>query len=301
MAKSSYHAAATANRAPKQDKYLQLRLLIQRLTTADKFRSEYRKIWHRLKRLGVKVSEKIVQLIMREGGWCPIRKFTRKYSSYQGENSHGPDNLLHIPDPATYAGDMALSCYFTTHADQRGLTHDFHADAPNQKWVTDLTEFACTDGKVYLSPIIDRYDGYPISWRAGTSPSADLAVDALTDALATLVPGQCPIVHSDRGMHYRTDKWRAALIGTDARGEDIRRVIPSMSRKATSGDNAAMEGFFGTLKQELIHSQPEKGGWTCLEMMAELEDYRDWYIHDRLNQALDYRTLAEHRELAPAA
>lgn len=62
-----------------------------------------------------------------------------------------------------------------------------------------------------------------------------------------------------------------------------------------------MEGFFGTLKQELIHSRPEKSGWSCRELMTELEDYFDWYIHDRLNQALGYRTLAEYRELAPAA
>lgn len=66
-------------------------------------------------------------------------------------------------------------------------------------WVTDLTEFRIPAGKVYLSPVIDCYDGMPVSWTIGTSPNAELANRMLRDACSTLGDGEHPIIHSDRG------------------------------------------------------------------------------------------------------
>ena len=83
------------------------------------------------------------------------------------------------------------------------VARDFHADAPNKKWLTDLTEFHIPAGKVYLSPIIDCFDGLAVSWTIGTRPDAELVNTMLDNAIGILQDGETPIVHSDRGGHYR--------------------------------------------------------------------------------------------------
>jgi transposase InsO family protein len=107
-------------------------------------------------------------------------KKKRVYSSYQGEFTPAVPNVL-----------------------QR----DFHADLPNKKWLTDITEFTIPAGKVYLSPMIDCFDGMPVSWRIGISPNAELTDGMLDDAVLHLKGGECPIVHTDRGCHYRWPSW----------------------------------------------------------------------------------------------
>ena len=84
----------------------------------------------------------------------------RKYNSYQGELSMAPENLFN---------------------------RDFHADKPNEKWLTDITEFSIPSGKGYLSPVIDCFDGMPVSWRMGVSPNANLVNAMLRDAVNTLI------------------------------------------------------------------------------------------------------------------
>ena len=89
----------------------------------------------------------------------PSYRSPKKYSSYIGEVTPPVENLL---------------------------KRDFHADAPNEKWLTDITEFHIPAGKVYLSPIIDCFDGIPVSWTIGTSPSSGLANASLDKAIKTL-------------------------------------------------------------------------------------------------------------------
>ena len=136
----------------------------------------------------------------------------RRYSSYLGEISPAVENLVN---------------------------RDFQAEAPNQKWLTDITEFHIPAGKVYLSPVIDCFDGLVVSWAIGTRPDAALVNAMLDDAIDTLVEGDRPLVHSDRGAHYRWPGWLSRI-------EDA-KLIRSMSRKGCSPDNAACEGFFGRL------------------------------------------------------
>lgn len=95
-------------------------------------------------------------------------------------------------------------------------------------------------GKVYLSPMIDCYDGLPVAWTIGTSPSADLANSMLDAAISTLNPKEHPIVHSDRGGHYRWPGWIERM--------EKANLVRSMSRKGCSPDNAACEGFHGRVK-----------------------------------------------------
>jgi transposase InsO family protein len=161
-----------------------------------------------LKTKGITVSEKIVRKIMTEEQLVVPRKTRRKYNSYLGEISPAVENLV---------------------------ARDFHAEEPNTKWLTDLTEFHIPSGKIYLSPIIDCFDGLVVSWTIGTSPNAELVNTMLDDAVSCLADGECPIVHTDRGCHYRWPGWISRM--------ESAGLTRSMSKKGCSPDNSACEGF----------------------------------------------------------
>ncbi len=92
------------------------------------------------------------------------------------------------------------------------LNRDFSASAPNEKWLTDITEFQIPAGKVYLSPMIDCFDGMVVSWSIGTRPDAELVNSMLDAAIQTVtVSSDRPVVHSDRGGHYRWPGWLSRI------------------------------------------------------------------------------------------
>ena len=231
-------------------------------------RRGYRPVHATLRAAGVRVSEKVVRRVMREEGLSARRPGRRPWSSYAGERAPAPPNL-----PLRADG-----------------THDFSAPAPNVLWVTDITEFRLPGdaGRVYLSAVLDCFDGMPVSWRIGPSPTARLADSSLEAACATLAPGERPVVHSDRGGHYRWPGWV----------EVCRRfgLARSMSRKGRSCDNARMEGFFGTLKSEFFHGRDwegvGRGGF-----MAELHAWLRWFRSGRVSESLGWRTPEENRRL----
>ena len=202
LARSSYFYQRKIASLP--DKYEKLRSRIIELFLESSRRYGYRRLYALLAREGTHVSVKIVRRIMLECCLIVAIKKRRKYSSYQGENAPAADNLIE---------------------------RNFHADAPNVKWLTDITEFAIPAGKVYLSPIVDCFDGLVISWSIGTSPDAELVNSMLDRATETLKDGAHPLVHSDRGCHYRWPGWvsRMAKAG----------LKQSMSRKGCPPDNAA--------------------------------------------------------------
>lgn len=174
----------------------------------------------------------------------------RRWSSYQGEVSPAPaPNLLF---------------------GERG--HDFSAPAPNERWVTDITQMAFEGGKMYLSVIVDLFDGRLVAARCSLSPDAELANSTLLDAVASLPEGAPgPLVHSDRGAHYQWPGWIAIC--------EEAGVTRSMSRKGHSPDNAACEGFFGRMKVELYHGRR----WRSFEELAgAVEAYGAWYNSERL-------------------
>lgn len=230
-------------------------------------RRGYRAVHATLRAAGVRVSEKVVRRVMREEGLACRRPRRRCYSSYAGEPTPAPPNLPLADDGS----------------------HDFSAPAPNVLWVTDITEFKLPCGeKVYLSPVVDCFDGRPVSWRIGTSPTAALANGSLEDACAALSPGERPVVHSDRGGHYRWPGW----IEVCRRN----RLVRSMSRKGCSPDNARMEGFFGLLKSEFFHCG-DWSGWGAGDFMAELNRWMHWFRSGRISESLGWRTPDENRRL----
>ena len=140
---------------------------------SSKGRYGYRRIKAML-RTGV--SEKALRRIMAEDGLTAHVPERRGYGSYEGEATPAPGSL----------------------ADR-----DFTAEMPNEKWLTDITEIKARDGKVYLSPPIDRYDGKIVAYTAGPGPNAELANRMFVKAVETLPEGARPLVHSDRGCHCR--------------------------------------------------------------------------------------------------
>lgn len=154
--------------------------------------------------------------------------------------------------------------------------------------MTDLTEFRIPAGKVYLSPVIDCYDGMPVSWTIGTSPNAELANRMLRDACSTLGDGEHPIIHSDRGCHCRWPGWIRIC------GEH--KLTRSMSAKGCSPDNAAAEGFFGRLKQEFFHGR-DFAGVTIKGFIERLDAYMTWYRDERIKLTFGTSIAKRRREL----
>lgn len=211
----------------------------------------YRRIYLELKNRGIKVSEKVVRRIMGEEGLIIKSSKKKKYNSYLGEISPAVDNLV---------------------------ARDFSAEKPNEKWLTDISEFALPSGKVYLSPIIDCFDGLPVSWTISTSPNAELANGMLDLAVKTLKEDEKPMVHSDRGGHYRWPGWIEIMENAN--------LIRSMSKKGCSPDNSACEGFFGTIKQEMFYNRTWEN--ISIEFFIDyLNTYLEWYSNDRIKSSLN--------------
>ena len=157
------------------------------------------------------------------------------------------------------------------------IARDFKAEQPNQKWLTDITEFQLPAGKVWLSPVVDCFDGKVISWSLSTRPDAELVNTMLDSAVETLNAGERPVIHSDRGGHYRWPGW---LERVNAAG-----LIRSMSRKGCSPDNAACEGFFGRLKTEMYYGR-KWSGITPEKFMQHVDAYIRWYNERRIKLSL---------------
>jgi putative transposase len=245
----------------KPDKDVALVGLIREAFTASHSRYGYRRVCLELRSAGIRVGAKRVMRLMSAHQIVPVFKSSRRYSSYKGEVSKAPDNIVN---------------------------RDFHADQPNKLWVTDVTEFHAGGRKVYLSPIIDCFDGMPVSWTMSTSPNAAMANRMLENACQGLQDGQVPIIHSDRGCHYRWPGWISICSKYG--------LTRSMSAKGCSPDNAAAEGFFGRLKQEFYHKR-DYTHVTVEEFMALLDEYMWWYRDTRIKTAYATSITARRHQL----
>ena len=257
ISKSSYFYQKKALSRP--DKYASLRKEVRDAFGKSKCVYGYRRIHAALRKNGITCSEKVVRRLMLEEHLVVQGKKRRSYSSYLGEISPAVPNLLE---------------------------RDFHAEKPNEKWLTDLTEFHIPAGKVYLSPVVDCFDGMAVSWTIGTSPDAELVNTMLDGAIACLSPGEHPVIHTDRGCHYRWPGWIARM--------ETAGLTRSMSRKGCSPDNAACEGFFGTLKSEMFYTRSWEGV-SLEEFIYELDGFLRWYNEERIKISLDAMSPIEYR------
>ncbi len=180
-----------------------------------------------------------------------------KYRSYKGEIGKAADNVL-----------------------QRNFT----ADRPNVKWATDVTEFRVKDKKLYLSPIIDLFNGEIISYNLSTSPNFSQTLDMLNKGFKKIKSNENPILQSDQGWQYRLEKYKKKL--------KERQIIQSMSRKGNCLDNAIVENFFGVLKSELFYLNKFN---SVSQLQREVIKYIKYYNKDRIRLNLNGMSPVEYR------
>ena len=257
LPRSSYYYQIKA--LVTEDKYKHMRREVDRIFMKNKARYGYRRIHAELKRIGIKVSEKVVRKVMKEDGLeVKIRK-TKKYSSYKGEISPAVPNEVQM---------------------------NFHSEKPEELLLSDISEFAIPTGKVYLSPTVDCFDGMLVTWRISEHPNADLVNGMLDDVIANMGANSKPIIHTDRGCHYRWPGWIERM--------EINGYARSMSQKGCSPDNAACEGLFGRIKNEFFYNQDWKNV-TIEEFSRELDKYLHWYNEKRIKKSLGYLSPVEYR------
>jgi putative transposase len=238
------------------DKYAGVKQQIKTIYHQHKGRYGYRRITLALRQAGCLVNHKCVQRLM---GMMGLKSRIRiaKYRSYRGEVGKIADNLL-----------------------QR----QFNAMKPNQKWVTDVTEFNVRGEKLYLSPIMDLFNGEIIAYQTQRRPTFSLVKEMLDNAMIKLHPHESPLIHSDQGWQYQMRHYQQML--------KQRGLMISMSRKGNCLDNAAMESFFGTLKSECFHGQ-EFASIEALE--AEVQAYIHYYNTDRIKIKLKGLSPVQYR------
>ena len=221
----------------------------------------YRRIHAELKAQGYIINHKKVQRIMKELNLKCV-KFVRKsrYKSYRGT-----------------VGKVA----------KNRLNRRFNTPHALQKVVTDVTEFKCTnDEKLYLSPIMDLYNGEIIGFSMSKRPTLDFVLNSLEQAISVIQERAeyRTTIHSDQGWHYQHNKWVKTL--------KQNKIFLSMSRKATCADNAAMENFFGLLKQEMYYGE-ERISYETLK--KKIEKYIHYYNNERIKQKLTGMSPVQYR------
>ena len=171
------------------------------------------------------------------------------------------------------------------------LNRDFHADKPNEKWLTDVTEFKYYVGtevkKIYLSAILDLYDRRIVSYKIGDSNNNPLVFETFDEAVRAN-PEAHPLFHSDRGFQYTSKNFHAKLVAANMR--------QSMSRVGRCIDNGPMEGFWGILKSEMYYLRK----YTSRDDLSlAIEHYLYFYNNNRYQQRLRCMTPMEfHRAAA---
>lgn len=164
------------------------------------------------------------------------------------------------------------------------LQRQFQANKPNQKWVTDVTEFNIRGEKLYLSPIMDLFNGEIVAFKTQRRPVFGLVKDMLSDALEKLKRNDKPVVHSDQGWQYQMSHYRKQLTDNG--------LTQSMSRKGNCLDNASMESFFGILKSECFHGAEFK---SIDELEQTVKEYIHYYNHERIKVKLKGLSPVDYR------
>lgn len=168
------------------------------------------------------------------------RGIRRSYATVKRAMKHG--NLLHesrrSPDGLTKADKKA------NHPSNL-IKQEFMASKPDTKWLTDITQVPCSDGILYIAPVLDCYRAEVVSLAMDTNMKKDLCIKAVREAYKIRKPGDGVIIHSDAGSQYTSRKYKKTLGGLHA--------VQSMSDVAKCYDNARMESWFATLKKEKIY------------------------------------------------
>jgi len=227
---------------------------IRELCLAHKFRYGYRKITALLRR-EMQVNHKRVQRIMREEGLhCRVKVKKRKKT---GQPSMVADHLL---------------------------KRDFRAEQPLQKLVTDITYLPFGSKMLYLSSIMDLYNGEIIAYSIGDTQDTNLVLDTLNQLPAV---ERC-MLHSDQGSVYTSTVYQQAV--------KEKGITMSMSRKGTPADNAPIESFHSTLKSETFYLEDFTCTTTAIVVQI-VQNYIYYYNAIRIQTKLNNQSPIEYRQL----
>lgn len=232
---------------------------IEAIYHEHKGRYGYRRIHLTLVNEGSQLNHKTVQRLM---GQLNLKSTVRpkKYRSYRGEIGKIVPNYL---------------------------KRDFKASRPNEKWVTDVTEFKVNEQKIYLSPLIDLYNQEVIAYKVAKNARLALVTDMLEKGISRLKQSDTPLLHSDQGWQYRNHHYQKKLTDNG--------IKQSMSRKGNCLDNAIAENFFGLLKSEMYHGQRFKH---ADELIEKIEEYIEYYNTKRIKAKLKGLAPVEYRNQA---
>ena len=153
-------------------------------------------------------------------------------------------------------------------------------------WASDITYIWTKEGWFYLAVVLDLYSRSVVGWSMGERIDRKLVLDALKMAVKRRKPPRDLIHHSDRGSQYASRELRDSL--------EEYGMVCSMSRKGNCWDNAPVESFFGTMKQELVHHQKYRNRWQARQSLFEYIER--FYNRRRLHSTLGYRTPVQFEE-----
>lgn len=242
----------------KPDKYAELKEVIKSIFLENKKRYGYRRITLELKNRGYKINHKLVLKLMNQLALKCEKRKRNKYNSYKGDIGKTAPNIIN---------------------------RDFKAAKPNEKWATDVTEFpAIEDKKVYLSPILDMFNGEIISYNISLHPTFGQTMDMLDKAFNKVPDTKGIILHSDQGWQYQMKQYSKCL--------EQHGIIQSMSRKGNCLDNAMMENFFGLLKTEMYYG---KKYTSVKQLICEIEKYIEYYNNERIKLRLGGMSPIQYR------
>jgi len=256
VSRSGYYAWAQRQGQPDQD--LELAMLIQECQSKRGRIHGYRYIhlWLIRKKQVHRNPKTILRIMRKYNLLSEIRR--KKYHSC-GQHLHRYDNLLN---------------------------RDFHAERPNEKWVTDISYIPTEQGFLYLSIIRDLFDNSIVAYKTSRRQTFSLVLDTVRTAVEKETVAAELQLHSDQGFQYTS---RAYHDLTQEYG-----ITPSMSRRGNCYDNAMAENFFSILKTECIYRQRIK---TVSEAQQLIDDYIHFYNYERFQ--LNYRlTPIEKRSQA---
>jgi transposase InsO family protein len=254
MARSSFYYYQKHTKLP--DKYKDIKELIKSIYHKNKGRYGYRRITDELQNKGIIINHKTVLRLMKLLGLKSIIRI-KKYKSYKGEQGKIAPNILE---------------------------RNFKAQAPNQKWATDITEFNVSGQKLYLSPIIDLYNQEIISYELTERPVFNQVLTMLKKAFKKIPNNTNLTLHSDQGWQYQMKQYQYLL--------KEKGILQSMSRKGNCLDNAIIENFFGILKSEMFYTQKFK---SIEELKKEIKEYINYYNNERIKSNLNKMSPIQYR------
>ena len=254
MARSSYYYHE--KRIQLTDKYQSVKELIKQIYHHHKGRFGYRRITLKINQKGILINHKTVLKLMKILGLKSVIRI-KKYKSYKGELGKIAPNVLN---------------------------RNFKAISPNQKWATDITEFNVLGKKLYLSPIIDLFNGEIISYELSERANFDQIIAMLKKSFKRITNQTNLILHSDQGWQYQMKQYQTIL--------KDKGIIQSMSRKGNCLNNAIIENFFGILKSELFYLKQYK---SITQLKQEIKEYIIYYNNDRIKQNLKGMSPIQYR------